>query len=220
MSSVGSVSAECVFIIADLAGYTALTEAHGGEEAANVVDRYQTLAESVLAPGAKLVERVGDQLLFVAADAASAVSTAVTLRAVVAGEPRFPGIRVGLHRGPAVERNGRYFGTALNLAARLAGHAREGEILGTREAAEAAAALGMASRSRGEIRFKNVPQPVEVFEILPRTGAATERSVDPVCQMQLTKETASAEIEFAGTRYLFCSAACAAAFAAEPRTYT
>ena len=32
-----------VFVIADLAGYTALTEAHGGEQAATMVARYREL---------------------------------------------------------------------------------------------------------------------------------------------------------------------------------
>ena len=42
---------ERVFLIADLAGYTALTEAMGAEEAANVVDRYVALAHAALRPG-------------------------------------------------------------------------------------------------------------------------------------------------------------------------
>ena len=56
---------ERVFLLADLAGYTALTETHGGLEAARVVGRYVELAERALAPAASIVERVGDRLLIV-----------------------------------------------------------------------------------------------------------------------------------------------------------
>jgi len=49
-----------VFVIADLSGYTALTEAHGGDEAAMTVARYRKLAEGALADGARIVEQVGD----------------------------------------------------------------------------------------------------------------------------------------------------------------
>ena len=34
-----------------------------------------------------------------------------------------PAIRVGLHHGPAIERDGDYFGATVNLAARVAGMA-------------------------------------------------------------------------------------------------
>ena len=45
------------FLIADLAGYTALTEAMGDMEAAKVIARYVELAHDVLRPGTRIVER-------------------------------------------------------------------------------------------------------------------------------------------------------------------
>lgn len=50
---------EVVILIADLCGYTALTEAHGNVQAANAVTRYAEIARAALAPGVRLVERVG-----------------------------------------------------------------------------------------------------------------------------------------------------------------
>jgi adenylate cyclase len=109
-----------VFVIADLAGYTPLTEAHGGDGAATTVARYRDLAERALADGARIVEQVGDELLIVASDARAAMMSAVRIRAAVDAEPRFPGVRIGIADGSVVEREGRYFGPALNLTARLA----------------------------------------------------------------------------------------------------
>ena len=37
-------------------------------------------------------------------------------------EPLFLGVRIGIDSGAAVEQDGRYFGSALNIAARLAAH--------------------------------------------------------------------------------------------------
>ncbi len=59
---------DAVFLIADLVGYTALTEAMGGGEAVKVIDRYVKLAETALARDVRIVERVGDELLVVAAE--------------------------------------------------------------------------------------------------------------------------------------------------------
>ena len=58
---------ERVFLIADLTGYTGLTQAHGSAQAAPIVGRYVELAAAVLEPGVELVEQVGDQVLIVGA---------------------------------------------------------------------------------------------------------------------------------------------------------
>lgn len=71
---------EHTFVIADLAGYTALTEAHGDAEAAKTVARYVELVSSALSPGVRLAESVGDQVLVVSDDACSAVTTASNTR--------------------------------------------------------------------------------------------------------------------------------------------
>jgi adenylate cyclase len=55
-TAAGPREVDVVFLIADLSGYTALTEAHGGVEAAKVVVRYVELARSALAADARLVE--------------------------------------------------------------------------------------------------------------------------------------------------------------------
>src|SRR5262245_32616400 len=89
------------FLIADLCGYTALTEVHGDTHAAEAVMRYAEIAEMSLAPGARLVERVGDEVLIACPDAAAAVRTAVSLQAAIEEEPLFPTLRSGIHAGTA-----------------------------------------------------------------------------------------------------------------------
>jgi hypothetical protein len=45
---------EVTFLMADMSGFTALTETHGDMHAANVATRYVEIAEEVLDPGARL----------------------------------------------------------------------------------------------------------------------------------------------------------------------
>lgn len=206
------------FVIADLAGYTALTEAHGGAEAAKTVARYTELASNALSARARLTERVGDQVLIVSEDPCSAVTTALRLRDAVDHEPLFLGVRIGMESGAVVEEGGRYFGSALNIAARVAAHARGGQILCTAAVASAAADLPeVRCVSLGTVRFKNVPQPIEVFEVV--SGAPSNAVVDPVCHMQVDALSAPARLPFNGTTYYFCSFRCAEAFARQPRGY-
>jgi len=67
---VTAIERTVAFVLADLAGYVALTEAHGNAEAAGVIERFVAVARASLAPGARLVERVGDQVVVAADDLA------------------------------------------------------------------------------------------------------------------------------------------------------
>ena len=51
-----------------------------------------------------------------------------------------PAVRVGLHHGPAIERDGDYFGAAVNLATRVAAVTTGGEVLLTAHTAALAPA--------------------------------------------------------------------------------
>lgn len=211
-------SREYAFVIADLTGYTALTEAHGGAGAAKTVARYMELASSALGPGVRLVERVGDQLLIVGDDPCDAVTTALRLKNAVDREPLFLGVRIGIDVGAAVEQDGHYFGSALNVAARVAAHARGEQILCTRDVATAVRGLShLRCVALGPVRFKNVSEPVEVFEIA--SEGQPSALVDPVCRMHVEAATAPARLPFDGTTYYFCSFQCAEAFTKHPPAY-
>ena len=208
---------EVTFVIADLAGFTALTEIHGSLHALHVVTRYVEMVRETLQPGARLAERVGDAVLIVAADSPCAVRTAVRLREAAADERLFPKVRVGIHGGPVIELDGSYFGTALNLTARLAGHAKAGQILCTERIASTAGALeNVRFRSLGPVRLKNIARPVDVFEIVPARRPSGTTSVDPVCRMQVSPRAAPARLRLGGRTHYFCSLACAKALADHP----
>jgi adenylate cyclase len=211
---------ERVFLIADLSGYTALTEVHGDVHAAQAVTRFGQIVQSALEPGARLVNRVGDEAFIVAADATTVVRTAVALRAATEGEPLFPTLRSGIHAGPAVEQDDSYFGSAVNLTARVAGHARGGQILCTERVKTLATGLAEIDyQALGLMHFKNVADPVAIFEILVGRHTSEHTAIDPVCRMQVRPTTAPARLPFGGTTYYFCTFDCARAFAERPEHY-
>lgn len=211
---------ELTFLIADLSGYTALTEAHGNVHAAHAVTRYAEITHTVLQPGARFVERVGDEVVIAAEDAASAVRTAVALRQAVEQEPLFPTLRCGIHAGCIVEHGGRYFGSALNLAARVATHAQAGQILCTERAMVLAAGLGdIAYQPLGLVRFKNIVDLIAVYEVVVGRQSRESTVIDPVCRMQVRQAAAPAQRSFGGATYHFCSRECARAFAQQPEHY-
>lgn len=214
--------ADSSILFADLAGFTALTEAHGDAAATDLLDRFYQLATTALSGGARLVKTIGDAVMVTAPTADAIIQTAVRLLDATSNEPTWPALRVGVHCGPLLERGGDCFGATVNVAARVTSHARAGQILCTRSVVRAVAASGHAFRHAfrplGEVHFRNVHDAVEVFELVDDTSSALGE-VDPVCRMRVDPATAPARLPYLGRTFSFCSFRCAQAFAAEPSTF-
>lgn len=210
---------ERTFVFADLSGFTAMTESHGDDDAAATAIRFAELARSSLADGVRLVKTIGDAVMLVAPQPAAALQSAIALRVAVQSEPRFPLLRTGIHHGPSAERDGDYFGAAVNLAARVASHAQAGQLLVTLPVIAATKALpGIEVRDLGLVTFKNVSSPMSVFEVL-FPGASDAVAIDPVCRMRVKGSEAVARFVYGGRAYLFCSDACARTFLDAPERH-
>jgi adenylate cyclase len=210
------------FLFADLAGFTALTEVHGDEHAADLVEAFCAELRPLLREhAAEQVKVIGDAVMVRSADAAEAVRLGLRLAREVGGRHRFPAVRVGVHTGPAVERRRDWFGSTINLASRVSEAASGGEVLLTAATREAASEPeGVRLRRVGTREFKNVTAPVELFAAeLPDEHLAGRLVTDPVCRMALDPSRSPEHISYRGSEYCFCSAACAATFAKDPNPY-
>lgn len=211
---------ETAILIADLAGYTALTEAHGNRSAAEIVTRYLQIVRESLQSDATLVERVGDEVLIMAPEAVSVILTAIRIREAIEQEPYFPTLHAGIHAGNLLEKDGHFYGSALNLTARVAVHARGGQIICTERVMNVASHFDKILFSPlGLVLFKNVKNPVAIFEVAARTQKDEGNLIDPVCRMQVSQETAPAILSYNENTYYFCSFECAKAFAENPAFY-
>ena len=112
--------ASATFLFADIAGFTALTEAHGDEEAATLVADFCAAVKAELPGfGGTHVKSIGDALMLRIPEPADAVLLALRIAHELMPGHGAPAVRVGLHHGSYVERDGDYFGAAVNLAARV-----------------------------------------------------------------------------------------------------
>ena len=211
---------EVILLVADLSGYTALTEAHGNISAAKVVNRYTEIAKESLYEGTRIIERVGDEILIAGTDAVGIIKTALKLVHKVETEPFFPTVHAGIHAGKVLEQEGHYFGSALNIASRVASHARGCQILCTNAVAEMAGEMeDIKYEAVGEVNFKNIFEPVALFEIITDCRKLEINVVDPVCRMFIIPESASAQVTFKGNNYYFCSFECAKKFTNRPNLF-
>ena len=213
-------AAEHTFVFADLAGYTALTEAHGDDDAAHVAIAFHELAYRCLPAGARIVKTIGDAVMVVAPSIVDGVGVALRLARDLAALRDFPGVRIGVHAGAAAERDGDFFGAAVNLAARVAGVARAGEIVCTEVIAAVALEGRLAdARPMGTVRLKNVATPVALYELATGVPTGPLHHLDPVCRMRVAADATPASIVHDGVILYFCSAACASRFEDAPELY-
>jgi class 3 adenylate cyclase/YHS domain-containing protein len=205
---------------ADLAGYTALTEAHGDEGAADVALRFFDLTSAQLKADARIVKTIGDAVMVVATEACDCLEIGLALLQAVEQEPHFPGVRVGVHYGPIVQRNGDVFGATVNVAARLTAHAHVGQLL---TSAAIASLLDththVTTTALGSTWLKNVSEPVEIYAVAERGAAPTTQVIDPVCRMFIDADAVPARLPWMGREWHFCSFECAQSFMQDPKRY-
>jgi adenylate cyclase len=93
--------AESTFLFADLAGFTAMTEAMGDESAVEVARRFCEELER-LAPdfGAEVVKEIGDAVMVRAEHADAAIPFGVYIAEEVGNQHNFPTVRVGIAPAP------------------------------------------------------------------------------------------------------------------------
>jgi adenylate cyclase len=209
------------FLFADMAGYAALTEAHGDQDAAELAaDFFGCVRQLGPEYGGEEVKTIGDAVLLRCDKGAAAVELGLGPVEGVGERPRFPLIRVGMHTGSAIERDGDWFGAAVNLAARVSGLAAGREVLLTQATRDAVGQPGgIEFRHRGLQRFKHISQLIDVYRAT-RAGETAEGSpVDPVCRMAVDPGQGAGVVTYGGVEYHFCSLDCARAFATAPGEY-
>jgi adenylate cyclase len=123
----------------DLVGYTALSQELDGDELNTLVARFEDVTyDTVARLGGRLVKTIGDEVMFVAEAPQVALQIALELTDRTRQDELLPRARAGLACGPALAREGDYYGAVVNLAHRLVEIARPESVI---VAAELATAL-------------------------------------------------------------------------------
>jgi adenylate cyclase len=209
------------FLFADIAGYTALTEAHGDADATELATSFcRELSGIADASGGEVVKTIGDAVMVRHSDPSQALKLGLAAANEVISGHGFPAVRVGMHHGPALARGGDWFGATVNLAARVAALASGGEVLVTGAVRDHVAELtSVRLEPRGEQRVRNIAEPVEIFAAVPAGERSDTRHLDPVCRMLVDESQAVGSLRHRGSVYRFCSLDCAGRFARDPDAY-
>jgi predicted ATPase/class 3 adenylate cyclase/ubiquinone/menaquinone biosynthesis C-methylase UbiE len=181
-------SGTVTFLFTDLEVSTRLWEQHPAEMASALALHDDLLATAVRSNAGYLVKRTGDGLLAAFETAHDAVAAALAgqlaLNDTSWGSTGPLRVRMGLHTGPTEVRDGDYFGTAVNRAARLMASAHGGQVVCSQATADLvrdSSPERVALVDLGEHRLRDVSIPMQVFQVVhPRLQAEFPplRSVD------------------------------------------
>lgn len=125
-----SATVVCGVGFADLSDFTTLTRLSTPDELSKLLNEFSGIAADVVhAGGGRMVKFIGDAAMWVSATPQALADVALSLvhhpHAAAAGVQ----VRAGLSFGSVLAIGGDYFGSPVNLAARLVAAARPGQIL-------------------------------------------------------------------------------------------
>ena len=180
----GFPSGTVTLLFTDVEGSIRLWEADREAMAEASARHNRIVREQIEVAGGQVVKTVGEAFRAVFADPSAALASAVAVQRAVGTEPWPPGlpirVRMALHSGACVERDGDYFGPVVNRAARLLAAGHGGQVLVSGATYELLADRlpdGIGLRDLGEHRLKDLGRAERVFQV---TGPGLAEGFGPL----------------------------------------
>ena len=193
-------------LFADIVGSTRLYDTLGDARAKKVVDQCIGLMRRIIEQyGGRVIKTIGDEVMCVLPDADSTCLAACDMQHKIMALPMVSGIkraiRVGLNFGPVLRDHNDVFGDSVNVAARMVGFAKAGQIITTRATVNCLSPmLEKSTRRIAALTVKGKGDDVAVCEIIWQGGEeltmATPSIITPLGQSSL-------ELCYQGTTLIF-----------------
>ena len=156
----------------DIVGSTELAQRMGDDVAFELVTQHDLIVRSSVDEGmGRVIKHTGDGIMAVFVSPVQAVRTACRIQAEVTslaraeGQPRFQ-VRIGVAAGEPIERDNDFFGSTVNLAARLCNSANPGAVLVTNGIAELCLGKGMQFAQLQSAALKGFDEEISTREVM------------------------------------------------------
>lgn len=156
-------------MFADVAGSTSLYDTLGNDTAEHLIGGcVKNLVNITNKNYGQLIKTIGDEVMCRFDNPNDATRAAIDMQiATEADKDSNLAIRIGMHYGPAIEKDNDIFGDAVNLAARMAGIAKAKQIITTDEMiAELSNDLVDQSRLFDLAKVKGKEEEIKIFQIV------------------------------------------------------
>ena len=156
----------------DIVGSTELAQRLGDDIAFELVNTHDAVVRAAVAEhGGRVIKHTGDGIMAVFVSPVAAVKAGCTIQTAIgallpeAGRPDFK-VRIGAAAGEPIERDNDFFGSTVNLAARLCAQADPGSVLVSNGIAELCLGKGMKFAGTRKIRLKGFDEPVSTRQVM------------------------------------------------------
>ena len=162
----------------DLVGSTQMTHERGDYGAQEVVRIHNAIVRSSLAAHrGREVKHTGDGIMASFASSADATRAGLEIQKALADHNARDGalqvnVRIGLNAGEAVEEEDDFFGTTVQVAARVCDKADTGEVFVTDNVRELSSSHQLQFEDAGQYEMKGVPQPLTLYRALANSSAS------------------------------------------------
>jgi class 3 adenylate cyclase len=157
-------------LFTDVEGSTALTQRLGDARAREVLREHERIVrEALKSHGGSEVKALGDGFMASFSSATRALECAIAMQRAFAEQNETADepirVRIGLNAGEPIAEAQDLFGTAVNLAARIAARAEGGEILASDVVRQLVAGKRFLFRDRGDVELRGFEDPVRLYEV-------------------------------------------------------
>jgi adenylate cyclase len=154
----------CGIGFADLTGFTALTQRLTPDELSQLLLEFGgTVSDLVHADGGRVVKFIGDEVMWVTSTPELLAKVAMDLVEHPRAQETGLLVRAGLAYGQVLAIGGDYFGTAVNLAARLVAAAAPGQILASTDVRDQL--VDWPAIPQKPLILKGFDEPVTTFDL-------------------------------------------------------
>ena len=157
-------------LFTDMEGSTALTQRLGDAKARELLRTHERIVrEALKAHGGSEVKALGDGFMASFSSATRALECGIAMQRAFAEHNEAAEdlirVRMGLNAGEPIAEEADLFGTAVNLAARIAAQAAGGEILVADVVRQLMAGKGFLFADRGEQALRGFEDPVRLYQV-------------------------------------------------------
>ena len=159
-----SGSAFQTIMFTDLESSTALTQKVGDDAAQDILHGHnEAVRKSLEDHGGREVKHTGDGIVAAFPSAVRAVEAGLQIqRDLAGGEVR---VRIGLNAGEPIAEDDDFFGTAVQLAARVCDRAEPGQVLVSNVVRELCAGKKLTFQHHSDATLKGFDEPVALYEV-------------------------------------------------------
>jgi class 3 adenylate cyclase len=173
-------------LFSDIKGSTAYAEKKGDVEYMAMINRHNSILFPVIeAEGGRVVKTIGDAILACFQDAVAAVKAGVGMQRALVEDRKGRAdidqihIRVGLHTGMGLLKDGDVFGDVVNAASRVQHQADVEQVLITDVLLSAARTAGFEYAKMGRAQLKGKDQPIDLYAVA-WSQSATQQLIELV----------------------------------------